>query len=112
MNKNDCLKTYELMIMGMIEKNSSKLKESMSKNAHLIHMTGKVETRDEYINDILDGTLNYYDYEILSFTESDVFIRLLAKVYDGDKRWWMLHMKTIYLEEDGKIKIKECKVGM
>ena len=112
MNKEDCLKVFELMTIGMIEKDSSKLKESMSINAHLIHMTGKIQTREEYINDILDNTLNYYDYEILSFTENEAIIKLLAKVYGGTKNWWTLHMKTIYTEEDGKIKIKECRVGM
>ena len=112
MNKEDCLKAFELMTIGMIEKDAFKLKKSMSRNAHLIHMTGKIQTREEYINDILDNTLNYYDYKIISFNENEAIIKLLAKVYGGTKNWWTLHMKTIYIEEYGKIKIKECKVGI
>lgn len=103
---------YELMASGMIEKSIAKLQESMSVDARLIHMTGKVESREEYIRDILDGTLNYYDYEILSFSKDEVLIRLLAKVYGGGKSWWTLRMKTTYVKEDGTIKIKESRVSL
>ena len=112
MNREDCLKAYELMTIGMIEKDPDKLRESMSKDACLIHMTGKAETREEYIKDILDETLNYYDYEIISFSETDATIKLLAKVYGGAKSWWTLHMLTEYIIEDNKVKVKECKVRM
>ena len=112
MNKIDYLNAYELMIIGMIEKDTNKLKESMSKDSYLIHMTGKAESREEYIKDILDGTLNYYKYKILSFNEKEVDINLFAQVYGGSKSWWRLHMDTIYCLEEEKIKIKECKVRM
>ena len=110
MDKEECLKAYELMTIGMIEKDRHKLEESMSIDSRLIHMTGKSEAREEYINDILDGTLNYYDYEILQFDVDEVIIRLLAKVYGGSKSWWTLHMDTQYVLEDGLVKIKECRV--
>lgn len=84
----------------------------MSIDSRLIHMTGKSETREEYIEDILDGTLNYYDYEILHFDEDEAIVRLLAKVYGGSKSWWVLKMDTEYVLENGKTKIKKCRVRM
>lgn len=105
-------KVHSLLMEGMIEKNADKIRLAMSKDAHLIHMTGLIENREEYIKDILDGTLNYYDYEVVSNKDDEVTVRLLAKVYGGSKSWWLLKMKTSYIEEDGLIKIKECKVRM
>ena len=112
MQEKDCLNAYKLMTIGMIEKDKEKLIQSMSKDSALIHMTGMSETRDEYIKDILDGTLNYYDYEIISFDVHEVTIRLQAKVYGGTKSWWTLKMATEYVIEDGLVKIKTCKVRM
>ena len=112
MTLEDCQKAYELMTEGMIEKDPAKLRESMSKRARLIHMTGKVESREEYISDILDSTLNYYEYESVSFSEKEAVVRLLAKVYGGSKSWWTLRMFTSYVEEDGKTKILESRVRM
>lgn len=112
MEIEECKRAYELMTIGMIEKSPEKLRLAMSEDARLIHMTGKVETREEYIKDILDNTLNYYDYEIINFTQDEVVIRLLAKVYGGAKSWWPLKMKTIYKKENNVIKIQECRVGI
>lgn len=112
MNIEACLKAFELITIGMIEKNKEKLIKPMSKDSCLIHMTGKIESRDEFIKDILDEILNYYDYEILSFSEGEVTIRLLAKVYGGSKSWWTLKMKTEYVLEDNLIKINLCKARL
>ena len=114
MTKEECYKAFELMTIGMIEKSKEKLIQSMSIDSHLHHMTGLVETREEYIKDILNGTLNYYDFEILSFdfynNEAIVTIRLLAKVYSGSKSWWKLKMNTKFVEEGGIVKVQDCKV--
>ena len=100
------------MCEGMIQKNPEKLRLAMSHDAHLVHMTGKVETREEYIEDILDGTLNYYDYKIMRFSEDEALVQLLAKVYGGAKSWWTLRMDTVYAMENGLTKIKQSKVRL
>ena len=116
MNKEDCLKAYELMTIGMIEKNPDKLKTAMSKDARLYHMTGRCETREEYIKDILDGTLNYYDYKIENFKFNgefaDFLIKLKAKVYGLSIPWRTLKMNVTFVEEDNLVKVKDCKVNM
>ena len=112
MDNREYLKIFELMVQGMIEKDRVKLEKSMSKNARLYHMTGRCETREEYICNILDGTLNYYDYEIISFNKNNSVIKLLAKVYGGAKTWWTLSMQTTFIFEDENLKILECRVDM
>ena len=116
MNSNECYKAYELMTIGMIEKDPNKLRESMSEHAHLVHMTGRVEAREEYIKDILDGTLNYYDYKIEKFQINgdfaEVLINLKAKVYGGATSWWRLKMTVTFVLENGKYKVNESKVRM
>lgn len=66
-------------------------------------MTGLIETRKEYNDDIQNGVLNYYDYEIKSFElvkerQIHAIVRLLAKVYGLSKSWWPLHMDIIFDE--------------
>ncbi len=112
MDKNKYLDTFVLFITGMIEKNKDKLNDSMSSNAYLYHMTGLKESKEEYIRDILNGTLNYYDYEIIKFDIEKVIIRLLAKVYNSNKSWWTLTIYTKYIEENNKIKLLESKVKL
>lgn len=116
MNREDCYKAYELMTIGMIEKNPDKLRDSMCEDAILGHMTGREESREEYIQDILNGTLNYYDYRIEKFEFNkgfaNIYIKLQAKVYNSFVSWWDLAMKASFKEEDGKVKVKKCEVRM
>ena len=105
----DCLNKF---IDGMIKKDKNLLDDTMSKDAILYHMTGHKETKEEYIKDILDGTLNYYDYKIISFSDNVATIKLLAKVYGSEKSWWTLKMYIEYTKEDNKTKIKTSKVRL
>ena len=107
---NNYLEIIKLLLQGMIDKNASVLSSVLASNSKLIHMTGLVESKEEYIKDILNGTLNYYDYEIESVDENKAVIKLLAKVYGGSKSWWRLAMYTKYIKEDGNLKILESKV--
>ena len=45
---------------AMIEKDLEKLNELLKDNYTLRHMSGKTQTKTEYIDEIMDGTLNYY----------------------------------------------------
>lgn len=83
---------------AMIVKDSKKLNEIMQDNYTLTHMSGKTQTKQEYINEILDGTLNYYESNInnikIIIEENNALIKaditLNAKVY-GIKGTWTLH---------------------
>lgn len=84
---------------AMIEKDLDKLNELLDDNYTLTHMSGKTQTKDEYIDEIMDGTLNYYKSIILNpiiiISEEDkallkADVTLDAKVY-GIKGTWTLH---------------------
>ena len=84
---------------AMIEKDLEKLNELLKDNYTLTHMSGKTQTKDEYIGEIMDGTLNYYksiiNNPIIMIKEKDKAIlkadvTLDAKVY-GIKGTWTLH---------------------
>ena len=84
---------------AMIEKDFDKLDEILNDNYTLTHMSGKIQTKHEYINEIMDGTLNYYkstinnpSITIIEKTKA-IFkadVTLDAKVY-GIKGTWTLH---------------------
>ena len=83
----------------MIEKDLEKLNELLEDNYTLTHMSGKTQTKDEYIGEIMDGTLNYYksiiNNPIIMIKEKDkallkADVTLDAKVY-GMKGTWTLH---------------------
>ena len=84
---------------AMIEKDLGKLNEILDDTYTLRHMSGKTQTKQEYIDEIMDGTLNYYkstiNTPIIIICEKDKAIlkadvTLDAKVY-GIKGTWTLH---------------------
>ena len=113
---NTCREAYIALCEGMVHSSRELLETAVARDGALIHMTGKRESREDYIGDILNGTLNYYDYEILSFEEEGdcacAKVRLLAKVYGGATMWWTLRMSATFVIEEEKRKIKECKVTL
>ena len=95
---------------AMIEKNFEKLNELLDDNYTLRHMSGKIQTKDEYIDEIMDGTLNYYksiiNNPIIMIKEKDkallkADVTLDAKVY-GIKGTWTLHSEQTMEKIGGK----------
>lgn len=92
---------------AMIEKDSKKLNELLCDNYTLTHMSGKTQTKQEYIGEIMDGTLNYYESIISdpiiiingdkALLKADV--TLDAKVY-GIKGTWTLHSEQTFEKID------------
>ena len=54
---------YIKMYEGMIAKDEAALREALDAGFVLVHMTGMRQSREEFINAVLDGTLNYYSAE-------------------------------------------------
>ncbi|WP_295620492.1 nuclear transport factor 2 family protein [uncultured Methanobrevibacter sp.] len=95
---------------AMIEKDSEKLNELLGDNYTLTLMSGKTQTKDEYIGEIMDGTLNYYkstiNNPIIMIREKDkallkADVTLDAKVY-GMKGTWTLHSEQTMEKINGK----------
>ena len=95
---------------AMIEKDLEKLNELLKDNYTLRHMSGKTQTKTEYIDEIMDGTLNYYksiiNNPIIMIKEKDkallkADVTLDAKVY-GMKGTWTLHSEQTMEKINGK----------
>ena len=100
-SKNEVLERFKEFQKAMIEKDSIMLNEIISENYTLKHMSGKTQTKNEYIDEIMDGTLNYYksiidNPQIIIEDETKAIltadVTLDAKVY-GIKGTWTLHSK-------------------
>ncbi len=103
-SEKEVLERFMEFQSAMIEKNQSKLDELMHDNYTLTHMSGKIQTKQEYIDDILNGVLNYYKSTIHEPTitiedEEHALLKaqvtLDAKVY-GMKGTWTLHSKQSF----------------
>ena len=98
-NQEEVLERFIEFQYAMIEKDLEKLNEILDDSYTLRHMSGKTQTKEEYIDEIMDGTLNYYkstiNTPIIIICEKDKAIleadvTLDAKVY-GIKGIWTLH---------------------
>ena len=97
--QEEVLKRFIDFQEAMIVKDYDKLDVILNDNYTLTHMSGKTQSKQEYINEIMDGTLNYYkstiDNPIITIIEETKYIfkadiTLEAKVY-GIKGTWTLH---------------------
>ena len=81
---------------ALIDKDEAKLDEILTEKYELVHMSGKKQTKQEFISEIMDGTLNYYMSEIIEPTilwddnERATLVgdvTLTAKVYGVNGKW-------------------------
>ena len=84
---------YERMYRAMIEKDTAALRPMFADDFYLVHMTGTRQNRQQYLDAIADGTLNYYSclteqLEVNIDGDSATLTgrrRVLAAVYGGGK---------------------------
>lgn len=92
------LKQFNNLQTAMIEKDEKALNNLIRDNYHLTHMSGRKQTKEDFIEEILNNTLNYYESKIenpeIKIQENHAQliadITLVAKVY-GMKGVWTLH---------------------
>lgn len=81
---------------ALIDKDEDKLNEIIQDDYKLVHMSGKTQSKQEFIVEIMDGTLNYYKSEIEEPTilwDDDnnasliADVTLTAKVYGARGKW-------------------------
>ena len=89
----DCFVEYQ---QALINKNEVKLNELMDKDYVLTHMSGKKQTKEEFIGEVMDGTLNYFKSEIhdpnILFDDDENAtlisdVTLSARVYGVKSKW-------------------------
>ena len=100
---------YRTYWQYMIDKNAQGLREIMSDDYYLRHMTGVKQSVDEFLKGLLNGTFNYYSAEHDEITvtvngDTATMIgksRVLAAVYGGGKNSWRLQGDfTLRKEQD------------
>ena len=88
---------YEAINKAMIEKDRAKMELYFDENLTFTHMSGKQQTREEFIGEIMDGTLNYFKVDTKDYSISvdgdtahmKVTHTLTAKVYGISGSWTM-----------------------
>ena len=99
---------YEAINKAMIEKDRTAMERYFDKNLTFTHMSGKKQTREEFISEIMDGTLNYFKLDTKNYSinvdgdtaHMKVTHTLTAKVY-GISGSWTLDGENTYKKRNG-----------
>lgn len=92
---------YRDMCQAMIDKDTATLNRIHADNYVLIHMTGMKQNKQQYLQAIADGTLNYYNAE---HDKIDITVegdkarltgcsRVTAAVFGGGRHTWKLRLQ-------------------
>ncbi len=111
--------TYRQYWRSMINKDAKGLKNLMSDDYYLIHMSGVRQSADVFIKGLLDGTFNYYsaetdDIQITVKGETATMIgksKVIAAVYGGSKKSWHLRGDFTLRKENGEWKLISSKAS-
>ena len=99
---------YKTINKARIEKNRAAMERYFDEKLIFTHMSGKKQTREEFIGEIMDGTLNYFKVDTRDFSinvdgdtaHMKVTHTLTAKVY-GISGSWTLGGENTYKKRDG-----------
>ena len=99
---------YEAINKAMIQKDRTAMELYFDKKLIFTHMSGKKQTREEFIGEIMDGTLNYFKVDTKDYSISvdgdtahmKVTHTLTAKVY-GISGSWTLGGENTYKKRNG-----------
>ena len=120
MNDTETIKEmYRKYWKCMIEKNEDGLRELMSRDYYLLHMTGLKQSVDEFIKGLLAGTFNYYSAEhddIQVSIKGDTAVmtgksKVIAAVYGGGKNRWKLRGDFTLRKENGAWKLTSSRAS-
>ncbi len=115
-DKEEIIAVYKNLYTASIEKNAKLIRESLSNDYVLVHMTGMRQGAEEYIQAVLNGTLNYFSANHTSIEVSfqdeahaslDGKSIVSAAVFGGGRHTWRLRQRMKMIKEDGKWKITE-----
>ncbi|WP_251197287.1 nuclear transport factor 2 family protein [Anaerotardibacter muris] len=117
----ECARLYDELCAYSMDKDGEGIRRLCAGDYALIHMTGMVQTRDEYIAAVLDGTLNYYSTEHDSI---DVEVapdaatarirgrsRINAAVFGGGRNTWRLQQDLRAEKRDGRWVLVESRAS-
>ena len=110
---------YQEMYQAMVEKDTVTLNRVHADDFVLVHMTGMRQSKQEYINAIADGTLNYFSAE---HEQMDIQIdgdtatltgrsRVTAAVFGGGRGTWRLQLRFKLAKRDGRWQFTESRAS-
>lgn len=108
-DEEELMDLYKTMYVAMVDKDRSTLDEVLAPTFALTHMTGMVQSKNQYINAILDGTLNYFSarHESIAINVEGDAATLVgdsiveAAVFGGGKGAWHLSLAMEAARQDG-----------
>ena len=109
-DKEQIIQLYKEMYAAMVSKDRAELERVHDDSFVLVHMTGMRQSRQEYINAIMDGTLNYYaasHEEMQAEAGDDTAVltgksRVTAAVFGGGKHTWRLQLRFQLVKKNGE----------
>ena len=121
MKDEDQLKElYKVLCQASIDKDINTLKKILREDYILVHMTGKRQTKEEYINSVEQGELKYYESiheEIIVEVKEDKAkiigkTKTLASPFRTIKSWWNLKQELEAIKENGEWKLTHSIASM
>ena len=112
-DREEIKQRYEKMCSAMIKKDREALENVLDDSYVLVHMTGMRQSKSEFINAVMDGTLNYYsavhESESVDITGDTAVVvgrsYVQAAVFGGGKHYWHLQQTGSLKKTDGQWKI-------
>ena len=109
-DKEQIIQLYNEMYSAMVNKDKAELERVHDDSFVLVHMTGMRQSKQEYINAIMNGTLNYYSAEHEDMQaeikgDSAVLVgrsRVTAAVFGGGKHTWRLQLRFQLVKKNGE----------
>ena len=120
MNDIETIKeTYRQYWKCMIDKDEKGLRNLMSDDYYLRHMTGAKQSVNEFIEGLMNGTFNYYsaihdDIQVEVSENTAAMVgksRVVAAVYGGGKNSWRLQGDFTLRKENGSWKLTSSKAS-
>ena len=110
----------QMMFDAMVSKDADSLRNILSDDMRLYHMSGMCQSREDFIGDILDGSLDYHRISIVSMDadvkddHADVCVRTKtdASVYGGQRHTWRLQMDTVMKKRNGRWMATESRASV
>ena len=112
-NREQVKQCYEKMCSAMIKKDREALDDVLDDSYVLVHMTGMRQSKSEFIDAVMDGTLNYYsavhESESVEITGDTAVVvgrsYVQAAVFGGGKHYWHLQQTCSLKKTNGNWKI-------
>ena len=116
-----CARLYRDLCAASIDKDEGRMASLLAHDYALVHMTGMRQSAQDYIDAVLDGTLNYFSAEHESI---EVFIsedgaharirgrsRINAAVFGGGRHTWRLQQDLKARKENGMWLLVESRAS-